>query len=139
MRYTRLLVTTVAAAIVDVLYGLIVYNAALAGEVQVNSAVYRPIAAVNANLPYFVVSVVLAVAAAAWIYARYVGDGDGGLLTGLAFGLAVGVFCVGYVAIGNFVVMKLGKRLTLYLAAAQLGEWIAVGSTLGLVYKPVRR
>jgi hypothetical protein len=73
--------------------------------------------------------------AAAYIFAKGY-EGRGGVQEGLRFGILVAVFLIGYVLVGNYVVMNIGRRISAYMAVAGLFEWIVVGITLGLMYRP---
>ena len=134
MNYPRLVLTAVVATLVDMVYGFAVYGTALAREVSPYGGVYRPIAAVNANLPWLVVGLLLTMLTATYLFAKMY-DGGSRTWAGLRFGVVVGLFVVGYVAIGNYVVTNIGRRLAVLMAAACLLEWIVVGLAIGAVYR----
>jgi hypothetical protein len=110
------------------------YGTALAGEFGRYPGVFRSMEAVTPNLPLMAAGGLVAMFALAYIYAKGY-EGGGGLQEGLRFGVVVGVFMDGYVAVGNYVVMNIGRRLSAVMAVAGLVEMIVVGVTLGLVYK----
>jgi len=135
VNYTRIALAAIAATVVDMIYGFIVYSMALASEVSMYGGIFRPIEEVNANLPWLIIGLVLAMFATSYVYAKGYEAGSR-VQQGLRFGMIIGLLIVGYVAIGNYVVMRIGKRLAVYMGAAALGEWIVIGLTVGLVYKP---
>ena len=135
MNYRRLALSMLAATAVDIIYGFAVYGTALASEIGIYGGVFRSIDSVNDNLPWLVGGLLLSMFAATWIYAQGC-RGEHGLSEGLRFGAVMGLFVVGYVAVGNYVVTKIGRRLAVYMAAAGFVEWIVVGIAIGLVYKP---
>jgi hypothetical protein len=136
IHYPRFVLAVLVAAVVDLVYGFIVYGNALAGEIDVNGGVYRSIDGVNNRLPWLGIGLLLAMGAVVSIYAMVHHPNINGLKSGLQFGVLMGVFTVGYIAIGNYVVMKVGRRLTLYMGVAGLLEWTLIGMTIGLIYRP---
>jgi hypothetical protein len=134
MNYGRLVAAAVAAAVVDFIYGGVVYGMILRDQFGQYPSVYRPPEDMS-HMPYLICGILLGMIAAAYIYAKGY-EGRGGVGEGLRFGAAMGVFVVGYVAIISFAVMNIGRKLTLGLAAAGFVEWLIVGVVIGLVYKP---
>jgi hypothetical protein len=49
--------------------------------------------------------------------------------------VVIGLFVVGYVAMINYAVLNIGRRLALSMAAAGFVEWLVLGLVIGLVYK----
>jgi uncharacterized protein DUF1761 len=135
MNYTRLALAAVVATIVDMVYGFAVYGIALSSEFGRYPNVFRPMDEINAKIPFMIVGTLVAMFAVAYIYAKGY-EGRSGTQEGLRFGALVGVFAVGYIAVGNYVVMNIGRRLAVSMAVAGLVEWIVVGLALGVVYKP---
>jgi hypothetical protein len=135
MNLPRIAIAALVAWIVDSVYGYAVYGMALAGQFAQFPGVYRPMAAVNANLPLMFAGTLVAMFVAAYIFAKGY-EGRGGLEEGLRFGVLLAVFLVGYVLIGEYATMNLGRRFSAYMAAAGVVEWILVGITMGLVYAP---
>ena len=136
MNYTRLALAAVVATIVDIGYGYPVYGVMLSGEFAKYPGLFRPMEAVNGNLPFMFLGTLLAMFAVAYIYAKGY-EGGAGAQEGMRLGLLIGVFSVGYIAIGNYAVMNIGRRLTGEMAIAGFVEWVVVGIAIGLVYKPV--
>src|SRR5439155_14906770 len=94
--------------------------------------VFRPMEAVNGNLPLMFFGTLLAMFAAAYIYAKGY-EGGSGVQEGMRFGVLIGLFAVGYIAVGNYAVMNIGRRLSAYMAIAGLVEWIVIGTAMGVV------
>jgi hypothetical protein len=139
MNYKRLALSAIVATVVDMLYGFAVYGTALAGEVSMyGGGVFRPIEAVNARLPWLVVGLLLAMFMASYLYAKGYENGRT-VQEGFRFGVVMGLFAIGYIVIGNYVVTRIGRRLSVYMAAAGFVEWVLVGIAIGLVYRPRTR
>ena len=138
MNMTRVALAAVVAWIADAVYGFAVYGTALAGQFAQYPGVFRPMEVVNANLPLMFVGSLVGMFVAAYIYAKGY-EGGAGIREGLRFGILIGVFLVGYVLVGNYVVMNIGRRISAYMAVAGMVEWIVVGVSIGLVYKPAAR
>jgi hypothetical protein len=69
------------------------------------------------------------------LYAKWCG-GETGAVTGLQFGLLMGVFTACVHAISNLVTMNMNLKLGLEIAASTFVGWVLAGITIGLVYKP---
>jgi hypothetical protein len=138
MNYTRLALAAVVATIVDMAYGFVVYGSLLASEFARYPGVFRPMDELNAKIPFMIAGTLAAMFALAYIYAKGY-EGGSGIQEGLRFGALVGFFSAGYIAVGNYVVMNIGRRLAGSMALAGFVEWIAVGMALGLVYKPFEK
>ncbi len=134
MNYSRLAIAAVVAAVVDMVYGYCVYGIGMAGQFAAAPGVFRPMEAVNGNIPLMVLGTLVGMLAAVYIYAKGY-EGGSGAQEGLRFGILVGVLMIGYVLVGDYVTMNIGRRLAVSLAIGTLVEWIVVGVTIGLVYK----
>ena len=137
MNYTRLALAAVVATIVDMVYGYVVYGVVLAGEFS-RSGVFRPMEAVTPNLPLLAAGVLVAMCALAYIYGKGY-EGGSGFQEGMRFGGLVGIFGAGYIAVGDYVVMNIGRRVAVAMAVAGLVEFAVVGMTIGLMYKPAAK
>jgi len=134
MNYGRLAGAAVAAAVVDFLYGFLVYGMALRTEFERYPAIYRPSNDMS-HLPILFVGILIGMSAASYIYAKGY-EGGSGMTEGVRFGAAVGVLVIGYVAIVQYAVMNMGRKLAVSLAVAGFVEWLVLGLVIGLVYKP---
>ena len=138
MNYTRLAVAAVVATIVDMIYGYVVYGVVLAGEFGRYPGVFRAMEAVTPNLALMAAGVLVAMLALAYIYGKGY-EGGSGFQEGMRFGGLVGIFGAGYIAVGDYVVMNIGRRVAVAMAVAGLVEFAVVGITIGLMYKPAAK
>ena len=138
MNYTRLALAAVVATIADMVYGFAVYGTALANEFGRYPSVFRAMDEINTKIPFMIVGTLVAMFAVAYIYAKGY-EGGGGIQEGLRFGVLMGLFVVGYIAVGNYAVMNIGRRLALAMAVAGFVEWVVVGIAIGVIYKPAEK
>jgi len=137
MNYRRLALASIAATVVDIAYGVFVYGGVLSREISMYGGIFRRVDEVNANMPWMVLGVLVATTAATSLFASG-GENRTGVRSGLQFGVSIGLLVVGYGVIGNYVVMRIGKRLAVYFAMAGLLEWTIIGAVIGFVYRPNR-
>ena len=135
MNYGRLVLAAVVAMVVDLIYGFAVYGKALEGFMAVAPGVFRPVDAVTQHLPAMFGGTLLGMLAATAIYAKGY-EGKSGLGEGLRFGLLIAIFAAGYFNIAGSAVMNYGLKLAAIMSVAAVGEWLIVGATIGLLYKP---
>ena len=133
LNYARLIAAAIAAAIVDLAYGSIVYGVLLERDIAIFGGVFRSVAQVNALYPIVIVVLLGSGLAAAVLFAKGFARGRP-LLDGLVFGLTMGAFAACYVSLGNYVVLEISKRLTAELTAAQFVEWLVVGLVIAIAY-----
>ena len=138
MNFTRLTLAAVVATIVDMIYGYVVYGVVLAAEFGRYPGVFRPMEDVTPNLLLLAAGVLVAMLALAYIYGKGY-EGGSGFQEGMRFGGLVGIFGAGYVAVGNYVVMNIGRRVAVAMAVAGLVEFAVVGMTIGIMYKPAAK
>jgi len=86
-------------------------------------------------MPLGMVSVLVGLLAAAALYAKWCGWASGAM-TGLQFGLLMGVFTSCVHALSNLVTMNMNLKLGLEITASTFVGWLLAGITIGLVYKP---
>jgi hypothetical protein len=135
MNVARLALAAVAATVFDALYGFLVYGMLLAPEFAKYPGVYRSNEAGQAFLPLMFGGLLIAIVAAAVIYAKGY-EGGSGVAEGARFGFLLGVFVVFAFAGVNYAVLIINKKLAVMTAAAGFVEWLAIGTVIGLVYKP---
>jgi hypothetical protein len=138
MNYTRVAIAALVATIVDMVYGYVVYGIVLSGEFGRYPGVFRGMEAVNPNIPLMAAGVLVAMFAVAYIYGKGY-EGGSGLQEGMRFGALLGIFGAGYIAVGDYVIMNIGRRLAVAMAVAGVLEFVIVGTAVGLVYKPARK
>jgi len=134
MNTTRLALAALAATVVDGIYGFAVYGNALAGQFLAFPGVFRSTESQTAYLPAMFAGILIAMFAAAYIYAKGY-EGGSGMVEGLRFGLVIAVFNAGYFIATNYAILNIGSGLAVSMALAGLGEWLVVGCTIGLIYR----
>ena len=136
MNYGRLALAAVAATVADAIYGFVVYGNVLTNQFALYPGVYRPIESQGAYMPALFGGILIAMFAAAYIYAKGY-EGGSGMQEGLRFGVCVGFLALGYVGLVNYAVLNLGRRLAGSMALAGLFEWVIAGIVIGAIYKPL--
>jgi hypothetical protein len=134
MNVTRLVLAALAATVVDGVYGFAVYGTAMAGQFAAFPGVFRSAENGTAALPLMFCGILVGMFAVTYIYAKGY-EGGSGLIEGLRFGLLIGIFNAGYFIGVEYGILNIGRRLALMMALAGLGEWLLVGSTIGLIYR----
>jgi len=134
MNYGRLVGAAVAATVVDMIYGFVVYGMLLQGEFSRYPAIYRPPEDMS-YMPYLMLGVLIGTLTATYIYAKGY-EGGAGVVEGARFGACLGVLVGGYIGLVNYAVMNLGRKVTASVAVAGFVEWVLLGIVIGLVYKP---
>jgi uncharacterized protein DUF1761 len=138
MNYARLALAAVAATVFDACYGFLVYGMAMAPEFARYPGVYRSEDTGPGYLPLMFAGLFIAIAAAAFIYAKGY-EGGSGLGEGARFGVLLGLFVVFTFASVNYATLNIGRKLAVTDAAAAFVEWLAIGTIIGLVYKPAQK
>jgi len=134
MNVARVVAAGVAATVWDSIYGFSVYGILLAPEFEKYPNVYRSAEVGPSYLPLMFAGILVAMIAAAFIYAKGY-EGGSGVAEGARFGFLLAVF-VNFVFVGvNYATLNIGKRITVMLAAAGFFEWLMAGIVIGVVYK----
>lgn len=136
MNYPRIAAAAVAATVVFFVYGFLVEGMLIRKDFALSAMLYRDSAAQMKYMPIGLVSVLVALFAAAALYAKWCG-GVSGATTGLQFGLLMGLFTACVHAISNLVTMNINVKLGLEIAASTFIGWALAGIAIGVVYKPV--
>jgi len=131
----RIASAAVAATVFDVVYGFLVYGMLLSGQFSAYPAVYRSAETGPGYLPLMFCGILIAMVAAAMIYAKGY-EGGSGVSEGARFGVLLGIFVATAFSGVNYAVLNIGRRLAVATAAAGFVEWVLVGIVIGLVYKP---
>ena len=130
----RLALAALAATLVDGIYGFVVYGTALSNEFGAFPTVFRSAESGQAALPLMFAGILVGMFAVTYIYAKGY-EGGRGLLEGFRFGLLIGIFDAGYFIGVDYGILNIGRRMALAMALVWVGEWLLVGSTIGLVYR----
>ena len=134
MNFARVVAAGVAATVWDSIYGFCVYGILLAPEFEKYPNVYRSAEVGSSYLPLMFAGILVAMIAAAFIYAKGY-EGGSGVAEGARFGFLLAVF-VNCVFVGvNYATLNINKKITVMLAAAGFVEWLVAGIVIGLVYK----
>jgi hypothetical protein len=107
---------------------------ALRTEFAKYPAVYRSGEANKSVMGVGMLGLLLAMVAAATIFARMHPAGAG-MGAGLEFGVLLAVFQLGAFVLHNHMMLNIGRRLTVLQGIAYAAEWIAVGVVISLVYR----
>jgi hypothetical protein len=133
MNFPRLAAAALAAVIADFAYGFAVYGNVLTSSFLAQGAIYRATEAQMAYMPIGAAGLVLAMVAAAMLFAVSVFRGLSG---GLQFGLLIAIFSIGTNVVVNYATLNMTEDHASRMVLAALGEWLVVGAVIGLVYKP---
>jgi hypothetical protein len=134
MNFGRVVAAGVAATVWDAIYGFCVYGMLLAPAFEKYPNVYRSNEVGQSYLPVMFVGILVAMIAAAFIYAKGY-EGGSGVGEGARFGFLLAVFVVCVFAGVNYATLNIGRKITAMLAAAGFVEWLVAGVVIGLVYK----
>lgn len=135
MNYPRLTMAAVAALIVFFVYGFLVEGILIRKDFAPSATLYRSSDAQMKYMPFGIASVLVGLFAAAALYAKWCGA-TSGAISGLQFGLLIGVFTACVHALSNLVTMNMDLKLGLEITVSTFFGWVLVGLTIGLIYKP---
>ena len=138
MNYTRLALAVVAGFIADAVFGFLVYGMLLKHQFEQFPNVYRPESTQGTYMPILFAGILIAMAAAAYIYAKGY-EGGSGVGEGVRFGMCMGLFAAGYAAIVGYSLTNIDHWLGLHLILANFFEWTINGTVIGLVYRPLAK
>jgi len=128
----RILIAALAATIADFGYGYAVYGNLLSSSFAAQTGIYRGVEAQMANMPLGALGVLLAMVAAATMFAR---GRVRGLAAGVSFGALMAMFVVGACVLVNYATINITAAHGALMAAAAIGEWLVVGVVISAVYR----
>ena len=135
MNRTRLALATLAALVAYFIVGGIFFAVpAFQAEFAKYPAVYRTGEALNSVMAIGVLGILLAIGAAATIFA-HMHPAGAGIGAGVKFGLLLAVFMLGSFVLHNHMLLNIGWRQSALQGIAYSAEWIAVGVVISLVYR----
>lgn len=135
MNPTRIALAALAALVAYFIVGGIFFAIpALRAEFAKYPAVFRTGEAINAVMAVGVLGILLAIGAAAAIFARMHPTGAG-LDAGLKFGALLALFQLGSLVLHNYMNLNIGWRLSALQGIAYSAEWIVVGVVISMVYR----
>ena len=135
MNYTRLALAAVAATVADFVYGFAVYGNLLSSSFLAQGAIYRSAESQMAHMPLGAGGVLLAMVAAAMLFAV---SNFRGVSGGLQFGFLLGVFAIGTSVVVNYATLNMTEDHAARMVLAASAEWLIVGAVIGLIYRPSR-
>jgi hypothetical protein len=98
-------------------------------------SVFRSQESMNKVMPYNLVAILVSVAVTAVLYAK-INPAGGGVVPGLILGVLMGIFAVCTFVVHEYVFCNIGPKLAIYQAFTYFIQWLVVGTTIGLLYKP---
>ena len=97
--------------------------------------VYRSQEGIKRVMPAGMAAMFVAMIVLAVLYAM-VYKGGSGLVEGARFGALIALYSVCSFVIHNYVNLKIGITLTIQQSIAYSIQWMLVGITIGLIYRP---
>jgi hypothetical protein len=132
MNFMRLALAVVAAVIADFAYGFAVYGNVLTSSFLAQGAIYRSAEAQMEYMPIGAAGVVLAMIAAAMLFAV---SSFRGIAGGMQFGLLLAVFAIGSGVVINYATLTMTEDHASRMVLAAFVEWVLVGAVIGAVYR----
>jgi hypothetical protein len=141
MNYPRLAIAAIAGLVVYFAWGYLIEGWLIRDHFIPSQSVYRDVSAMQKYMPLGILSSLLAIFVMTVIYAKlFAAPGSvSGATSGTFFGLLFGIFSACIHPISNFVTMNIDTRLGIETSASCLVQWILVGVTISLLYKPLHR
>ena len=135
MNLTRFALAALAALVAYFTVGGIFFAVpAMRTEFAKYPAIYRTGEATSSVMPVGMLGILLAIGAAAAIFARMHPAGAG-IQEGIKFGIILAVFQLGSFVLHNHMMLNIGWRLSALQGVVYATEWIAVGVVISLVYR----
>ena len=135
MNLTRIALAALAAVVAYFIVGGIFFTIpAMSAEFAKYPAIYRTGEAINSVMAVGVLGILLAIGAAAAIFARMHPSGAG-IDAGIKFGVLLAVFQLGSFVLHNHMNLNIGWQLSALQGIAYPAEWIVVGVVISLVYR----
>ena len=135
MNLTRIALAALAALVAYFAVGGIFFAMpAMRAEFAKYPAIYRSGEAINSLMAIGMLGILLAIGAAATIFARMYPAGAG-VRAGIGFGVTLAVFQLGSFVLHNHMNLNIGRRLSTLQGIVYTAEWIVVGVVISLVYR----
>jgi hypothetical protein len=135
MSLTRIALAALAALVAYFIVGGIFFAVpAMRAEFAKYPGVFRTGEAMSSLMAVGVFGILLAIGAAAAIFARMHPAGVG-VQAGITFGLLLAVLQLGSLVLHNYMNLNIGWRLSMLQGIAYTAEWIVVGVVISLVYR----
>ena len=135
MNLTWIALAALAALVAYFIVGGIFFTIpAMRAEFAKYPAVYRTGEANNSLMAVGMLGTLLAISAAAAIFARMHPAGAG-IAAGIEFGVVLAAFQLGSFVLHNHMMLNIGRRLSMLQGIVYTAEWIVVGVVISLVYR----
>lgn len=135
MNITRIALATLAALVAYFIVGGIFFVIpAMKTEFAKYPAVYRTGDAINSVMAVGMFGILLAIGAAAAIFA-YMHPTGASIKAGIKFGVLLAVFQLGSFVLHNYMLLNIGGRQSMLQGVASMAQWIVVGIVISLVYR----
>jgi hypothetical protein len=135
MNLTRIALAAVAALVAYFIVGGIFFAIpAMREEFTKYPTIYRTGEALNSVMAVGMFGILLAIVAAAVIFAHMHPTGAG-IGAGLKFGVILAILQLGSFVLHNHMLLNIGWRLSAVQGITYTAEWIAVGVVISLVYR----
>jgi hypothetical protein len=137
MNYASVALASLGATVAYFAFGFVMFAAlpAMKTEFMKYPNVYRSKESMMKVMPYGMVAILISIVVVAVLYARIYSAG-GGIALGASLGALIGIFAVCTFVIHNYVNLNIGLALTVYQGISYFIQWLIVGATIGLIYKP---
>jgi hypothetical protein len=137
MNYLRLALAALGGTVVYFVIGFATFGLipSLRDEFLKYGTVYRTQDEMKTVMPVGMIGILLSIFVLAVLYSM-IYKGGPGLTEGLRFGVLIGLFAIGAFVLHNYINLRIGLTLTVQQSVAYFVEWVAVGVTIGLIYKP---
>lgn len=137
VNYVRIALAFLGATVAYFVCGFVMFAALprMKREFMKYPNVFRSQDGMKKVMPYGMVSILISIVVVAVLYAKIYPAG-GGIASGVYLGALIGIFSVCVFAIHNYVYLNIGLTLTLYEGITYFIQWVVVGATIGLIYKP---
>lgn len=135
MNATRITLAAFAALVAYFIVGGIFFTIpAMKTEFAKYPAVFRSGEAINSVMAVGMLGTLLAIVAAAAIFARMHPTGAG-IKAGIEFGAFLAVFVLGSFVLHNYMLLSIGPRFSVLQGIVYAAEWFVVGIVISLVYR----
>lgn len=135
MNLTRIALAALAALVAYFIVGGIFFAVpAMKTEFARYPAIFRSGDAINSVLAVGMLGTLLAIGAAAAIFARMHPAGAG-IKAGIEFGVFLAIFVLGSFVFHNYMLLSIGPRFSALQGIVYAVEWFVVGIVISLVYR----
>jgi hypothetical protein len=137
VNFAHIALASLGATVAYFAFGFAMFAAlpAMKTEFMKYPNVYRSQESMMKVMPLGMVAILISIVVVAILYAGMYPAG-GGIVSGVYLGALIGIFSVCTFVIHNYVNLNIGIALSIYQGIAYFIQWVIVGATIGLIYKP---